>query len=369
MLDHRVRRLAELLIRHCISVERNDRVLIQSRVVAEPLVLPLAEEVLRAGGHPHLLVYPDRYDELFERFAQDHQLAFAPTFELLAYQQFEARVWVRTEVNTREFTHVDPHRESLSSSAWEPVWKAQFDREGNGQFKRVTTLFPTQAYAQDARMSLSEFEDFFYGACHVNDNQADPVAFWAGMARDNEARIRAISGHNSIHLKSDNCDLKFSIDGRKFLTAAGRVNMPDGEIYTGPVEDSVNGWIHFTYPSIVSGTEVAGIELTFADGAVTKAIARVGEPTLKARLATDEGASRVGEFGIGTNYGIAQASGMGLMDEKLGGSIHLALGLGYPETGNTNKSAIHWDLLTDFSKDAEMAFDGEVVFKDGKFIV
>ena len=369
MSDPRAERLADLLIRHCISVNHNDRVLIQGPAVAELLVLPLAEAVLRAGGHPHPLVYPDRYEELYGRCAQDHQLSFTPTFELLAYQQFEARVLIHAAVNTRLFSRLEPRKDSLWNSAWEAIGKAQFEREAKGEFKRVTTLYPTQAYAQDAHMSLGEFEDLCYRACHVNGLQDDAIAHWEGMAHDNEARIQAISGHNTVHLRSDDCDIEFSIDGSKFVSAAGKVNMPDGEIYTGPVEDSASGWIRFTYPSLVSGIEVAGVELVFAEGVVTEAKARVGEPTLKARLALDEGASRLGEFGIGTNYGVTECTGMPLLDEKIGGSIHLALGLGYPETGNNNKSAIHWDLITDFSKDAEIALDGDVVYKDGRFIV
>lgn len=365
----RVHRLAELLVHHCISVKQNDRVLIQSIAQAEPLVMQLAEEILREGGHPHLLVYPDRYAELYERNAQEHQLSFTPTFELFAYQQFEARIWVYTEVNTRLFARIDPHRDSLWNSAWEPINKVQFDREAKGEFKRVTTSYPTHAYAQDIHMSLGQFEDLFFGACHVNEDQSNPVDFWQGMARDNDDRIRAISGHKMVHLRSSDCDLKFSIEGRKFISGHGLVNMPDGEIFTGPVENSASGWIRFTYPSPYLGTEVAGIELVFNDGIVTEAKATVGESILKSRLALDEGSSRLGEFGIGTNYGVTERTGMILMDEKLGGSIHLALGLGYPETGNNNKSAIHWDLLTDFSKDGEITLDGDVFYKEGKFVI
>lgn len=369
MSCNRVHRLAELLVHHCLSVKQNDRVLIQSTAQAEPLVMQLAEEILREGGHPHLLVYPDRYGELYERNAQDHQLSFTPTFELLAYQQFEARVMIAAVVNTRLFTRIDPHRDSLWNSAWEPIIKSQFDREAKGEFKRVTTLYPTHAYAQDTRMSLGQFQDLFFGACHVNEDQINPVDFWQGMARDNDARIQAISGHKMVHLRSSDCDLKFSIEGRKFVSAHGVLNMPDGEIFTGPIENSASGWIRFTYPSLFLGTEVAGIELVFTDGVVTEAKAAVGEPILKARLAQDEGASRLGEFGIGTNYDVTEVTGMLLMDEKLGGSIHLALGLGYPETGNNNKSAIHWDLVTDFSKNGEIALDGDVVYKEGKFVI
>ena len=368
MSDHRVHRLAKLLVHHCISVQHNDRVLIKSPSLAEPLVMFLTEEVLRAGGHPHLLVYPDRYAEVYEQYAQEHQLSFTPTFELLAYQQFEGLVSVFAAANTRSFSRIDPSRDSLWNSAWEPIFKSLFEREAKGEFRRVATMYPTHAYAQETRMSLRQFEDLVYRACHVDHDQQDAVAFWQGMTAENEARIRALSGHKMVHLRSSDCDLKFSLEGRVFVSAAGKVNMPDGEIFTGPVEDSANGWIRFTYPSLYLETEVAGVELVFDDGVVTEARATIGESVLKARLAQDKGASRLGEFGIGTNYGITEPTGMLLLDEKLGGSIHLALGLGYPETGNNNKSGIHWDLITDFSENGEIAFDGEVLYKNGRFI-
>jgi aminopeptidase len=367
MSDPRVQSLARLLTNHCISVKQGDRVLIQAISVAEPLVLSLLEAVLQAGGHPHLLVYPDRFMEVFARHAHEHQLSFTPTFELMAYTQFESRIWIRADVNTREATNIDPQRDRLWTASYEPVIKAQFEREGKGEFRRVTTMYPTQAYAQDAHMSLGELEEMFFRACHVQNPEDDPVAFWESMAKDHAAILRTLQGHRQVRLQSPDCDLRFSIEGRTFLSASGIVNMPDGEIYTGPVEDSANGRICFTYPSILDGVEVAGVELVFKDGAVVESRAKVGDPTLRQRLQLDEGSTRLGEFGIGTNYGVVTPSGMSLLDEKIGGSIHLALGAGYPETGSSNKSGYHWDLVTDFSHEAEISLDGDVVYRNGKF--
>lgn len=368
MFDPRLRKLAHLLTNYCITVREGDRVLLEAPVAAEPMLLALVECVLQAGGHPHPLVYPDRYWEVFMRHAKDRQLTFTPTFELLAYTKFEARVLVHAAANTRALSRVDARANSLETEAWAPIVKAQFEREASGEFRRVTTAYPTQGYAQDTRMGLEEFHDLLYRTCHVNDPQDDPIAFWEQMKRDNEARVRALDGHRRVQLRSADCDLEFSLAGRKHLSAAGKVNMPDGEIFTGPVEDSASGRIRFTYPSLWLGVEVAGVELVFKEGKVVEARAQVGEATLTSRLHTDEGSSRLGEFGIGTNYGVTDPTGMILLDEKLGGSIHLALGSGYPETGSKNKSGIHWDLVTDFSKDAEIVLDGDVVYKDGQFI-
>ena len=230
-------------------------------------------------------------------------------------------------------------------------------------------MHPTDAYAQDTGMGLEEFEELVYRACHVNDPGDDPLAFWTEMGRQNDERRCLLDGHRNARLRSPDCDLQFSLEGRRFLSASGKVDMPDGEIYTGPVEDTAAGWIGFTYPSLMLNAEVSGIELRFNQGEVVHSSAMVGEGTLAARLRTDEGASRVGEFGIGTNYGLTDPTGIILVDEKLGGSIHLALGNGYPETGSMNKSGIHWDLVTDFSKDAEISLDGDIVYADGHFVM
>jgi aminopeptidase len=368
MYDPRVRRLADLLTNYCIGVRKNDRVLLQGPHEAEPLILSLLEYVLAAGGHPHLLVYPDRYWEVFMRYATEHQLSFTPTFELLAYTQFEAMILVFAHTNTRRLNRISARSNSMVDEAWAPIMQARFDREASGKFRRVNTAYPTEAYAQDTGMGLEEFHDLLFRACHVNDPQDDPITFWQQMARDNDARVRALEGRRRAHLQSPDCDLEFSLAGRTFVSAAGKINMPDGEIFTGPVEDSASGRIRFTYPSRFQGAEVAGVELVFKEGKVVQASADVGEPTLNARLQLDEGASKLGEFGIGTNYAVTEPTGMILIDEKMGGSIHLALGLGYPATGNNNKSGIHWDLIADFSKDAEISLDGEVVYRDGRFI-
>jgi aminopeptidase len=178
-----------------------------------------------------------------------------------------------------------------------------------------------------------------------------------------------LKGHDRIQLRGANVDLSLSIKGRSFLNSFGLHNMPDGEIFTGPVEDSLNGWVKYTYPAIDMGVSVEGAELHFENGRVAKATARVREDYLKQMIATDAGASYVGEFAFGLNKDIDRFTGHILFDEKIGGSFHMALGAGYPETGSKNNSAIHWDMICDMRQDSEVLVDGELLYKNGEFLV
>jgi aminopeptidase len=238
-------------------------------------------------------------------------------------------------------------------------------RGADRSLKWVSTLYPTEGYAMEAEMSLADFEDFVYRACHADD--ADPVAHWKQVEADQARIVDRLAGHDQVVLRGPNVDLCLSIKGRTFINAAGKVNMPDGEVFSGPVEDSVNGWVRFTYPAIYVGVLAEVVELTFSKGKVTKALAAKNQAFLLEMLASDPGASYVGEFAIGTNYEIDRFSHNILFDEKLGGSFHMALGAGYPDTGSKNKSLIHWDMICGMKEDAEILVDGEVIYKNGRF--
>jgi aminopeptidase len=239
-------------------------------------------------------------------------------------------------------------------------------RGAEGAFKWVTTLYPTDAYAQDAEMNFEQYSDFVYRAVHANED--DPVAYWKKVEKDQQAAVNFMKGKNQVVLRGPNVDLSLSVKGRTFLNSCGTHNMPDGEIFTGPVEDSVNGWVKFTYPAIYQGVAVEGAELTFSNGQVTQASADKNQDFLLKMLESDEGSRYLGEFAIGTNFEIDKFTGQILFDEKIGGSFHMALGAGYPETGAKNKSAIHWDMICDMRKDSEILVDGELFYKNGKFV-
>lgn len=372
MTDPRVDRHAQVLVDYCVKVEPGDRVLLEAEPQAESLVRALYERILKAGGHPLLAISlsgmetRSGIDDVFMAHANEDQLAFVPPFMLEAYENFEGRIRIYSQANTRALTHADPRRMAKRMSAIKPIQAAQFSRGGSGEFRWVTTLHPTEAYAQDAEMSLAEYEDFVYRACHVADDD-DPVAYWVNVQAEQEQAIQALEGHDKVHLQGPNCDLQLSILGRKFKNADGTCNMPDGEIYTGPVEESIDGWVNFTYPAIRLGNEVSGIRLKFDKGKVVEASAAKNQAFLEESINADPGARYVGEFAIGTNYGIQRHTGHILFDEKIGGSFHMALGSGYPETGSKNESAIHWDMICDMKVDSQIAVDGDVIYKDGRF--
>jgi aminopeptidase len=303
------------------------------------------------------------------KYANEEQLKFMPPVYKLAYSEFESRIRIHSLSNTKALTYADQDQQAMRARTTGEITAIQFERGASGEFRWMTTLYPTAAYAQDSDMSLAEFEDFVFRACHAHDPDSDPVTYWNNVREEQDKIVEALNGHDKVEVRGPNCDLTLSIKDRIFKNACGKNNMPDGEVFTGPVEDSVNGWIRFSYPSTYRGNEVEGVKLQFRDGRVVEASADRNEEFVKKMLDTDEGARYVGEFAVGTNYGVDRTTKNILFDEKIGGSMHMALGAGYPETGNTNQSAIHWDLISDMRDGGEIVVDGEVVYKDGKFTI
>ncbi len=370
MADPRVEKFAKVLVEYCTRIKPGDRVLIEATTAAEPLVRALYLQILEAGGHPvPLLQLPDmffpQHEDLLTLYGNDAQLDFVPPLHKLAYDQFESRIRIHSTTNTRSQTNMDASSAQKRNLPTGIITETQMRRGADGSFKWVTTLYPTQAYAQDAEMSFEQYEDFVFRACHVHED--DPVRFWRKVEKDHEKSIQWMDKKNQVVLRGPNVDLTLSVKGRTFMNSCGTHNMPDGEIYTGPVEESVNGWVRFTYPAIYGGVAVEGAELTFSNGRVTQASAVKNQDYLLKMVETDAGARYVGEFAIGTNFDINKFTGQILFDEKIGGSFHMALGAGYPETGSKNKSAIHWDFICDMRTDSEILVDGELFYKNGSF--
>ncbi|HEY5981980.1 MAG TPA: aminopeptidase [Anaerolineales bacterium] len=371
MSDLRVHNYAKILVEHSTRVAPGDRILIEATTAAEPLVRELFVQILERGGIPHPILYvpgmmPFSQDDLYVTYANDSQLDFVPTFLKLAYDQFEGRIRVHSATNTRGATNIDPKKIQRRSKALSSITEAQMRRGAEGTFKWVTTLYPTYGYAQDAGMSLEEYEDFVFGAVHAAE--ADPIAYWNSTGAEQQKAVDYLADKDQVTLRGPNVDLTLSIKGRKFMNSIGRFNMPDGEIFTGPVEDSVNGWVKFTYPAITNGVAVEGAELTFNKGRVETAKAEKNQDFLLKMLETDQGSRYLGEFAIGTNRDINKFTGNILFDEKIGGSFHMALGAGYPDTGSKNKSAIHWDMICDLRTDSEILVDKQPFYKNGQFI-
>jgi aminopeptidase len=371
MADPRISKFAKVLVEHSARVVSGDRILLEGTTAAEPLLRELYIQILEKGGHPHLMMtlpglMPFSQDETYLTYAKDTQLDFVPTFYKMAYDQFEGRIRIHSAMNTHGTTNIDPAKIQRRGKALSSITEAQFRRGADGSFKWVTTLFPTNGYAQDANMSLKEYEDFVFGAVHTNED--DPIAFWKTVESKQQSAVDYMKGKSQVILRGPNVDLTLSVKGRTFMNSFGTFNMPDGEIYTGPVENSVNGWVKFTYPANYGGTSVEGAELTFSNGRVVTAKADKNEDFLLKTLDIDTGSRSLGEFAIGTNFDIQQFTGNILFDEKIGGSFHMALGAGYPETGSKNKSAIHWDMICDLRTDSEILVDGELFYKNGQFV-
>ncbi len=369
--DLRVQRYAKILVEHSARVEPGDRILIEATVAAEPLVREVFVQILERGGIPHPMIalpgmMPFSQDETYLAYAKETQLDFVPTFYKLAYDQFEGRIRIHSATNTRGTTNIDPLKAQRREKALGSITEAQMRRGAEGKFKWVTTLYPTDGYAQNANMSLKEYEDFVFGAVHANED--DPIAYWNSTATEQQKAIDFLSNKTQIILRGPNVDLTLSIKGRKFENSIGVFNMPDGEIFTGPVEESVNGWVRYTYPAIYGGVAVEGAELTFSNGRVETAKAEKNQDYLLRMLESDTGSRYIGEFAIGTNKDINRFTGNILFDEKIGGSFHMALGAGYPETGSKNKSAIHWDMICDLRKDSEILADNQPFYKNGQFV-
>jgi aminopeptidase len=283
------------------------------------------------------------------------------------YETCHTIVRIEASENPLALSGYPPEAQRARAKALGAVMKIQMEREGNGSLRRCTTQFPTQGYAQAAGMSLSQYQNFVFDACKLHLD--DPVAAWREVEQRQQKLVDFLAGKKQLCVRGGNIDLQMSIEGRTFLNAAGKANFPDGEIYTGPVEDSVNGWVKFTYPAYYGGNEIQDVALTFENGVVTHAIAAKNESFLQQVLDTDEGARRLGEFAIGTNNDIRRFTGSILFDEKIGGTVHMALGQGYPHSGSVNTSTIHWDLICDMRDDGEILVDDELFYKDGEFLV
>ena len=367
MADMRIEKLADLLVNYSVSVKPGDKVAIMGENLGEPLHKAIYIKVLQAGGHPVFLTSPNGINELFYRYASEEQLKHIPPPGRLVYEHYDVLINIGGEQNTKALTNVDPARIVMRQRARTELQKIFLDRAARGEVRWTYALYPGNAYAQDAEMSLSEYEDFVYSACLGDIN--DPIGYWKRFSVRQQQIVDWLKGKRNVHVTAPDTELTFSIAGRSFINCDCHENVPDGEVFTGPIEDSMNGHVYFSYPAIEHGHEVTGIRLWFENGKVIKASAEKNEDFLLKTLDTDEGARRVGEFAFGTNVSISRFTKQILFDEKIGGSFHLALGAGYPETGGRNISAIHWDMICDMRQNGEVTVDGQLFYKNGKFMI
>jgi aminopeptidase len=354
-------RWALLLVDYCLRVEHGETISLGSSVIARPLVEACFKEIVDRGGHPLLrLEFPGLHEYFLEN-ASDAQLSYLPPEALFEAQKVAARIRIAAESDVRAMKSVDPRRQATYDRAREPIRKAA--RHG----RWVLTQYPTPAYAEAAGMTLAEYEDFVTRAMFLDRD--DPQAAWQELGRRQAGLVESMAGVKTIRIEAPDTDLELSVAGRTWINSDGRRNMPSGEIFTGPLEDSAHGRLKCGFPVCRDGREIAGIELDLKGGQVISARAQGGDDYLQAMLELDPGARRLGELGLGLNGGIDRFTGSILYDEKIGGTVHLALGQSYPETGGTNQSALHWDLIVDTRTDGRITADGRVVMQNGEWLV
>ncbi|KAA3646179.1 MAG: aminopeptidase [Chloroflexi bacterium] len=367
MTESRVKKFAELLVNYSIGVKPGDWVWVRSSTIAEPLAKEVVEAIWAAGGTTTLTMSSDGILEAIYRVASNEQLEWISPVDKVLFDEADALIALNAPSNSRNLSNIPPEKQQVAQIARRELTETYMRRSAEGSLRWVTTNYPCASYAQEADMSLYEYENFVYGATFVDKD--DPIAEWRKVHDMQQKLVDWLAGKKQIEIRGKYAELSLSIEGRPFINSDGKKNMPSGEIFTSPVEDSVNGWVDFTYPAIRGGREVEGVRLEFKDGKVVKATAEKNEEYLISQLDSDDGARILGEWAIGTNYGIQQFTKSILYDEKIGGTMHMAVGAGYPETNSQNKSAIHWDFICDMREDSEILVDGELFYKNGEFQV
>jgi aminopeptidase len=365
--EPRLHKLADILVNYSTQVRLGEWVHIDAGRVAVPLVKEVVACVLEAGGHPTVSLNSDHLQEIFLAHASEEQLQWVSPMEMLAIKNANVSIFITAPENTRALSAIDPARQQRRQAAYREWIDTYTKRSAAGDLRWVMTNYPCLALAQEAGMSLADYEDFVFQATFAD--RSDPIKCWREIHNDQARLINWLAGKKTMVIRGPQADLTFSIQDRKFINSDGDQNMPSGEIFTGPVEHSANGWVRFTYPAIDLGREVEGVHLEFRNGQVVKATAEKNEEYLLEMLDIDGGARYLGEVGIGTNYGITRFTKNILYDEKMGGTFHLALGNSFPETGGVNESSIHWDFICDAQTDTQILVDGELFYQDGKFQV
>jgi len=367
MKDARIEKLADLIVNYSIEAQPRQKILIHGELGAEPLMAAVRRKCFQAGAVPFVIINTHDYFESIYQYADPE--IYADILAPLKYfvETYDARVRIRGELNTKAASNVNPELVSKFFGNYGEITQTMLKREAKGELKWVVALCPTNAYAMDANMSLTEYEDFVFNA--YMPDMDDPVGYWKGVYARQQKAVKWLKGKKNVHITAPGTDLTLSIAGRPFVNCACEANVPDGEIFTSPVENSANGFVHFTYPTMFEGFEVDDVRLEFKDGKVVKATAGKNQDFLLRKLDTDPGARFLGEFAIGTNDGISQFTGQILFDEKIGGSFHMALGQSYPESKGENQSAIHWDMICDLRNGGTITVDGELFYKNGTFMI
>lgn len=361
-----LQKYARLLVDYCLEIEAGDRLLIRTTTQAEPLVREVFRQAVRQGARVALDLKFRGQNKILLSEAEGEQLDFVSPLYREAMENYEAYLFIMAPFNLREGQHLDAEKVKRRQSALSGLQKIYSQRTATRELKRSLCLYPTLANAQNAGMAMDEYEQFVYKACKLFEE--DPIEAWLQVRKRQQKITDYLNQREEIHYKGPHVDIRFSAKGRTWINSDGRTNMPSGEVYTSPVEDQVNGTIFFSYPSVYMGHEVEDVRLYVKDGYIEKWEARRGQDFLD-RIFSTKGARRFGEAAIGTNYDIDQITNNILFDEKIGGSVHMAIGQSYLQAGGKNESPVHWDMITDMKEGGEIYADGEKIYKDGQFLI
>jgi aminopeptidase len=364
--DTRHARFADVIVGYSAGVRPGDLVTLETSTLAAPVARELYRAVLRAGGHPLPRISVEGMTESLLKHGSDEQLDWVNPARADDIETVDVRIVIEAFANTKRLSNIDPTRLARWERATEGLRNRYLERAANGELRWVLAQFPTAAAAQDAEMSLSQYEDFVYGAGFLDD--PDPVARWREFGERIDAVADFLSTKDELRIIADGTDLTLRAGGRTWLRAKGQENFPDGEVFTAPLETSVEGEVHFTFPAVFRAREVDDVRLRFEGGEVVDFSASRGGDFLAQMIGLDDGARRVGEFAFGLNEAVTAFTKNTLYDEKIGGTVHLALGTAYPESGGVNRSALHWDMVCDLRSGSEVYADGELVYRDGRFL-
>ncbi len=364
-----IKKYADVLVKYCVNVQKDDLVIIRATSnEATPIVKEVYKIVLELGANPIVKVAVDGLNEIYFKYANDKQLEYIDPMTELEYKKADKMISIGAPKNLKEMARANHNKMAKRSKATKDLSNLLLKRSQEGTLSWVIADYPTNALAQEASMSLDGYSEFLINSCHLNVE--DPVKKWEEIGKTQQKFVDYLNKDKStIRLVGEKTDITFSIKGRKWINCCGLNNFPDGEIFTSPVEDSANGTVFFDFPQIYRGVEAKNILLTFDNGKVTSIKADHNEEYVKKMLNMDEGSSFVGEVAIGTNDMIQDITGNILFDEKIGGSIHIALGASYPETGGKNESGLHWDMIKNMKNGGKIYIDDELIYENGKFII
>jgi aminopeptidase len=360
-------KLADVLVNYSVRIQRDDLVRLSGSPTARPLLVALYRAVLQAGGHPHVEMLPDECAELKLRLGSEEQLRFEDPLAMYMVERIDASISVGATENTKALSGTDPKRQAMVGQARKKQMARFLERAALGELHWVYTQLPCQAAAQEAQMSLEDYEDFVFRAGRLDEE--NPAAAWRDFSRQQQLVVDYLNEVEELRLTTpQGTDLRLSVAGRAWLNCDGHENFPDGEVFTGPVEDATEGVVCYSFPAVYGGREVNGIRLEFRQGRVVEASATQGEEFLVAMLDQDPGARVLGEIALGTNYSVQRFTKNTLFDEKIGGTFHAALGAAYPETGGLNQSALHWDMVCDLRQGGCVYANGTLISEKGRFL-